>query len=218
MGSREIRSHCEGCGRRLAEKRRVRGARFCGDACKKAQAEQDWREAHPGARVQCLVCAKPFSFERIRKAAKFCSTTCSRLHHQARYRDARPKLELPAASVAAFAEMVAVACFLKSGFEVYRAVAPAACHLIIERGGVIYRVQVRTVNRRTDGELAATRITKPGADLLCLVARDDFSIQFVPDITAAAAPASQTRRATASPLRAAPPPRRSIDGGAEPPS
>ncbi len=54
--------------------------------------------------------------------------------------------------------------------------------LIVERGGVSYRVQVRTVNRRGDGSLAST-LTKPGADLLCIVARDDFSIVFVPDIT-----------------------------------
>lgn len=64
------------------------------------------------------------------------------------------RIGLPTATTGALAELVVAADLLRRGFEVYRAVSPAAkSDLVIVRDGRILRVQVKTTYRRANGKL-----------------------------------------------------------------
>lgn len=65
-----------------------------------------------------------------------------------------PFLHMVASDVGALAELVVSADLLKRGFHVFRAVSPAAsCDLLVMRDGQIWRVEVKTAQRSTDGSL-----------------------------------------------------------------
>lgn len=83
--------------------------------------------------------------------------------------------EIPASTVGAIGELAVAADLLRRGFEVYRAVSPAAsCDLLVQRDGSVYRVEVRATRRDRTGGLQ-NRVTSKDLgryDVMALVEPD----------------------------------------------
>lgn len=65
---------CQGCGKTFIPPDGRANRKYCGDACRKREAERRYREAHPIRNLNCIVCGKLMTG---RAGKMYCSDACS---------------------------------------------------------------------------------------------------------------------------------------------
>jgi hypothetical protein len=94
-------------------------------------------------RVACAVCGQPIRGRRSN--AKYCGKTCYQKHLMRRWRRWNPNPSLQSGTIGAMAELIVATDLLKRGYEVFRALSPAAsCDLAVLKDGKLLRVEVRS--------------------------------------------------------------------------
>lgn len=74
----------------------------------------------------------------------YCTRSCSKQYHKNRYGIVN-RTDLPANTVGALHELIVTADLLSKGYYVFRSVTPnSPCDLIIQRGNLVLRVEVKT--------------------------------------------------------------------------
>jgi predicted nucleic acid-binding Zn ribbon protein len=107
------------------------------------------------AHRNCAACGEPFVMTG--PDHRYCSRAECKRERQRRPR-VSPYVGLSTGQVGAIAELLVSADLLAQGYEVFRAVSPAAsCDLIALRGDQILRVEVRTRGRKVDGSISHSR-------------------------------------------------------------
>ena len=105
----------------------------------------------------CGACGSPIPEERKRRfpSVKTCSPACIKEYSQLRYREANPLRRVgPTGTVGAISELRVAADLMIKGFEVFRAMSPAAiCDLLVLKNGNLLRVEVKTGFRGRLGKL-----------------------------------------------------------------
>lgn len=77
---------------------------------------------------------------------------------------------IPRRSVGASAELVVAADLLNLGYQVFRSVsAHAECDLVILKNGALWTVEVRTSQRKMNGDISMSPIAKMRADIGAVV-------------------------------------------------
>lgn len=128
----------------------------------------------------CAYCNKPLSGLKRR----FCSGEHSRAFQQERTLPMRTwESYISPASVGAASELFASAFFLRKGYEVYRAVSPSSsCDLVLHKDGLMYRVEIRTINPTAVLKLPLKKIDQGRFDILAIVSKDSVVCIDVKDI------------------------------------
>lgn len=111
--------------------------------------------------------------EVLRRNHNFCSNDCKRVFENRERRAKHPPQypHLSTGAIGAIGELRAGADLLDKGFEVYRALSPAAdADLIVQKDGRYLSIQVRTGHRRADGGLTVPRHGE--YDILAIVLPD----------------------------------------------
>jgi len=123
----------------------------------------------PGKR-QCRPCArKENSLLRVRVTE--------------RGKNRHGKWGLSTGSVGAVSELVACVDLMKKGYDVFRAVSPSCpCDLIIRKGGLTFRVEVRTAQKLLNGKFSypCTKKDEGRSDIFALVCGD--AVMYVPEL------------------------------------
>lgn len=136
----------------IPESRLRRHAKTCSPSCTVAK--------HNGCRPKrldpkpalCRRCQTPIPLQRLRHHAKTCSLRCTTRHHNTQRIYLSTRLDLPAPTVGALAELVVGADLMRRGYEVFRSLSPAAsCDLAILGPEGLRRVEVRTAYRTKHG-------------------------------------------------------------------
>jgi hypothetical protein len=104
-----------------------------------------------------------------RKRVEWVRRSAGRVKREKVRHEAEARLAISASSIGAVAELVVAADLLRRGYEVYRAVSPAAsCDLVILREGRAIRVEVKSARRGNDGSLEYDRPKAGLYDVLAL--------------------------------------------------
>lgn len=101
----------------------------------------------------CQACQKPLpEFRTTRR--KFCSTRCANAEATQKFSDLNVKLDVSSGTMGAITELMISTDLLRQGWEVFRALSPScSCDLVISKGGVTRRVEVRTGYIRPNGAI-----------------------------------------------------------------
>lgn len=120
----------------------------------------------------CEYCGNSIPESRIRiPSVRFCSRKCANASWREEHKD-QSFAGLSAINMGALSELVACGDLLRRGYEVFRSVSPhASCDLIIQKGGIVKRVEVRTGYRNQDGSIRCSFTDKDvgRSDVLCIV-------------------------------------------------
>lgn len=131
----------------------------------------------------CKGCGKPITGEKAVWHSKYCSVECKSSYLKREYRKHNPYHgpSLPSGSVGAVSELVVAADLLERGFEVYRALSPAApCDLAILRDGRLLRVEVTSGRRRIGGGISRPQKDRLKFDILAVVVRPSNQVIYEP--------------------------------------
>jgi hypothetical protein len=179
------------------------------------------RWATDGRPLHCVTCAAVLPVERLHYQAgrtRFCAQ-CALLRQRERAhsngeryaQDGRYKKSylafhsaLSASSIGAVSEMLVCVDLSREGFEVFRAVSPAAtCDLLALKDGRTYRIEVKTArrNRRCRWQYDRKRLNPDRYDVLVLVEPDGL-IHYRPSLLEAARTAAPLMRLYETPASA----------------
>lgn len=108
--------------------------------------------------MNCLVCKEPLTQEKIRRRAKYCSLKCQKAAQFGRFYEqtgAPRKNEVATATTGAMHELLVCADLMRKGYHVFRAQSPSCpCDIMAMFEGIIYKVEVTTGYKRTDGNFS----------------------------------------------------------------
>ena len=129
-----------------------------------------------GYTKKCTVCSATFTHQSAQ--ALTCSYDCRKKREADRYRKHNPPQLVPLSTgtVGALSELKAAVNLLAKGYEVFRAMSPAAsCDLAILRNGTVLRIEVKTGHKSTySGAVVWPKISRERFDVLALVLSDEI--------------------------------------------
>jgi hypothetical protein len=129
----------------------------------------------------CVECG--YSIAGIKRGAVFCSRRCRSRREYREHRSCNPRPAIATSTSGAIAELVVSADLMAKEYAVFRAVSPAcACDLVVIAGGVSYRVEVRTGERRTANGRTYFPWSKKDvgrSDVLAVVVDGEIEYRFV---------------------------------------
>lgn len=130
----------------------------------------------------CIGCQKPMPGRR----RKYCNAACRRKYAYNKWRITNPKGHgcRNTADAGALAELLVCADLLNSGYQVFRAVSPAAsCDLIVVISSTkILRIQVKTAFRNRRGNIVCLKEPPERCDVTAAVMLSEKSVTYFPSI------------------------------------
>lgn len=135
--------------------------------------------------LTCLYCQGSFpSATRMRRP--FCSETCRDIANNKRFAEGIARRNMTRVGSGAFAELTVCADLLRRGYFVYRSVSPTSgCDIVVDCGGRLLRVEVKTAKPSKDGRLVPA-VPPPTAqcakhDILAMASYDG-RVEYWPDL------------------------------------
>lgn len=128
---------------------------------------------------RCDQCGELFAPVSTRH--RYCCTKCKRQANDQRF--VSDEVDLSSGKRGALSELLVSADLIERGYDVFRAVSQSApCDLVAMRGDNIFRIEVRTSNKKAEGLMCSILERDYGrADVFAIVARGG-SITYYPEI------------------------------------
>lgn len=141
------------------------------------------RRGEPPPPYPCPVCGRDVPATRRLRHARTCSEGCTKKDSRARWVALQGRPPLSAQTTGAVAELVVAADLMRRGYEVFRALSPScSCDLAVLRDGLLVRVEVRTGNRLTSGDVCVPlrERDKGRHDVMAVYVAKDAAIEYSP--------------------------------------
>lgn len=98
---------------------------------------------------ECCACSSEYKPRKINQ--KYCSGDCRKQSNRSLF--GTPKDQRPTSTTGAISELLAAAQLMQNGFEVFRALSPAAsCDLLALKDGAFYKFEVKTSSKLRNGQ------------------------------------------------------------------
>jgi predicted nucleic acid-binding Zn ribbon protein len=133
--------------------------------------------------THCVVCGDELPENVKRHHGFLCSRKCKKRRQSENYHKENPPSEICSATVGTIGELRVSLDLLTKGYEVFRAMSPAAsCDLAVLKNGKLLRIEVRTSHYDAKGKPYASKAQdNHRADILAKVLPD--KIFYYPELT-----------------------------------